>query len=98
MIYSQVAEKAAHLSERSALSDLFSIRHVDGFPSINGYRLGKSPDDKRHLQWNEINAAWGEVGQQTRPVSAAPRLSPPLCMTSVHAWREEYRIDYLTYE
>ncbi|CAM9424540.1 unnamed protein product [Laminaria digitata] len=59
----EVAEKAAHLSERSALSDLFSIRHMDGFPSINGYRLGKYPDDKRHLQWNEINAAWGELAR-----------------------------------
>lgn len=57
----QVAENAAHLSERSALSELFSIRHVDGFPSINGFRLGRAPDDKRRLHWNEINAAWGEV-------------------------------------
>ncbi|CAM9885045.1 unnamed protein product, partial [Hapterophycus canaliculatus] len=57
----EVAENATHLSERSALSDLFSIRHVDGFPSINGYRLGRAPDDKRRLHWNEINAAWGEV-------------------------------------
>lgn len=57
----QVAGKAAELADRSALSDLFSIRHMDGFPSINGYRLGRAPDDKRQLQWNEINAAWGEV-------------------------------------
>ncbi|CAN0325868.1 unnamed protein product [Ectocarpus fasciculatus] len=57
----EVAENAAHLSERSALSELFSIRHVDGFPSINGFRLGRTPDDKRRLHWNEINAAWGEV-------------------------------------
>lgn len=56
-----MAENAAHLSERSALSELFSIRHVDGFPSINGFRLGRAPDDKRRLHWNEINAAWGEV-------------------------------------
>ncbi|CAM9096533.1 unnamed protein product [Scytosiphon promiscuus] len=57
----EVAESATQLSERSALSDLFSIRHVDGFPSINGYRLGRAPDDKRRLHWNEINAAWGEA-------------------------------------
>eukprot|EP00903_Cladosiphon_okamuranus_P013201 g12313.t1 len=67
----EVAENAARLSERSALSDLFSIRHIDGFPSINGYRLGRAPDDKRRLHWNEINAAWGEAALLVRCVSNA---------------------------
>ncbi|CAM9738024.1 unnamed protein product [Ectocarpus sp. 6 AP-2014] len=67
----EVAENAAHLSERSALSELFSIRHVDGFPSINGFRLGRAPDDKRRLHWNEINAAWGEAVLLVRCVSNA---------------------------
>lgn len=56
-----MAEAASDLSGRSALGDLFLIRHIEGFPSINGYRLGRAPDDKRQLHWNEINAAWGEV-------------------------------------
>eukprot|EP00752_Nemacystus_decipiens_P008346 g7460.t1 len=67
----EVAENAARLSERSALSDLFSIQHMDGFPSINGYRLGRAPDDKRRLHWNEINAAWGEAVLLVRCVSNA---------------------------
>lgn len=71
--HDQVAEDAARLSERSALSDLFSIRHMDGFPSINGYRLGRAPDDKRRLHWNEINAAWGEVRKSREtPVRVLP--------------------------
>lgn len=70
LVTNQVAENAARLSERAALSDLFSIRHMDGFPSINGYRLGRAPDDKRRLHWNEINAAWGEVRwKEARSVS-----------------------------
>lgn len=57
----QVAKNASDLSERTALRELFSIRHDHGFPTINGYRLARAPDDKRRLHWNEINAAWGEV-------------------------------------
>lgn len=79
----QVAENATQLSERSALSDLFKIRHVDGFPSINGYRLGRAPDDKRRLHWNEINAAWGEVSFDRL---TGRRFQPLLCLSIPSVW------------
>lgn len=56
-----MAQAAQDLTERPALSDLFAFRHVDGFPSINGYRLGRVPDERKQLHWNEINAALGQV-------------------------------------
>ncbi|KAF2118377.1 autophagy protein Apg6-domain-containing protein [Lophiotrema nucula] len=47
------------LQRRSVYNDTFNITHDNHFATINGLRLGRLPNI--HVEWNEINAAWGQT-------------------------------------
>ncbi|CAM9414463.1 unnamed protein product [Choristocarpus tenellus] len=55
------AEEMADLSGQAVLRDTFVINNLNGFPVINGYRLVRVQDERKRLNWNEINAAWGQA-------------------------------------
>lgn len=46
------------LSKTNVLNATFHIWHTGSFATINGFRLGRLPDDP--VSWDEINAAWGQ--------------------------------------
>ncbi|KAK7400432.1 hypothetical protein VNO78_11639 [Psophocarpus tetragonolobus] len=47
------------LNETNVLNDAFPISHDGEFGTINNFRLGRLP--KIPVQWDEINAAWGQA-------------------------------------
>uniref|UniRef100_A0A914X6X1 Beclin 1 n=1 Tax=Plectus sambesii TaxID=2011161 RepID=A0A914X6X1_9BILA len=47
------------LSKTNVFNLTFHIWHSGRFGTINGFRLGRLPDDQ--VEWNEINAAWGQT-------------------------------------
>lgn len=47
------------LRNTNVYNDSFYIWHDGQFGTINGFRLGKLPDE--NVEWGEINAAWGQV-------------------------------------
>lgn len=47
------------LKKTNVFNDTFHIWHSDEFITINGFRLGRLPDYP--VEWNEINAAWGQT-------------------------------------
>ena len=47
------------LQRTNVYNDSFCIGHDGHFGTINGLRLGKLPD--HHVEWPEINAAWGQA-------------------------------------
>ena len=54
------AEQASNLLRRTnVLNDAFYIAPKGPFGTISGLRLGSMPDDP--VEWNEINAAWGQA-------------------------------------
>ncbi|KAF0687584.1 Aste57867_20703 [Aphanomyces stellatus] len=54
-------EQRMHAVRRmNVLNDAFYIWHKGPFGTISGFCLGRLP--RHHIDWNEINAAWGEVG------------------------------------
>ncbi|KAG9400243.1 autophagy protein 6 [Aphanomyces cochlioides] len=53
-------EQRVHTIRRmNVLNDAFYIWHKGPFGTINGFCLGRLA--RHHIDWNEINAAWGEV-------------------------------------
>jgi beclin 1 len=49
----------AKLSKTNVFNLTFHIWHSGHFGTINGFRLGRLPDDQ--VEWSEINAAWGQT-------------------------------------
>jgi beclin 1 len=47
------------LSSTNVYNDSFYIWHDGNFGTINGFRLGRLPEQQ--VDWPEINAAWGQV-------------------------------------
>ena len=47
------------LSSTNVYNDSFYIWHDGNFGTINGFRLGRLPEQQ--VEWPEINAAWGQV-------------------------------------
>ncbi|WOK91382.1 beclin-1-like protein [Canna indica] len=47
------------LKRTNVLNDAFSISHDGDFGTINNFRLGRLP--KIPVEWDEINAAWGQA-------------------------------------
>ena len=47
------------LQRTNVYNDTFCISHDGHFGTINGLRLGRLPT--RHVEWSEINAAWGQT-------------------------------------
>nr|CAB3225355.1 beclin-1 [Phallusia mammillata] len=47
------------LSKTNVFNATFHIWHQGHFGTINGFRLGRLPG--MHIEWTEINAAWGQV-------------------------------------
>ncbi|RHY28433.1 hypothetical protein DYB32_005984 [Aphanomyces invadans] len=53
-------ESRLHIIRRMNLwNDAFYIWHKGPFGTINGFCLGRLP--RHHIDWHEINAAWGDV-------------------------------------
>lgn len=52
-------EVLARLQATNVYADAFCIGHSGGIATINGLRLGRLPG--RPVEWNEINAAWGQT-------------------------------------
>lgn len=51
--------KHAQLNSISVLNDCFNIWHSGQFATMNGLRIGRHPSNQ--VDWNEINAALGDV-------------------------------------
>jgi beclin len=49
---------------RNVLTDMFVIGYNGPFGSINSFRMGQLPSV--HVEWNEINAGFGEAAQLTQ--------------------------------
>ncbi|SPO27833.1 related to Beclin 1 [Ustilago trichophora] len=52
-------ELLARLQSTNVYTDAFCIGHLGGIATINGLRLGRLPGQP--VEWNEINAAWGQT-------------------------------------
>ena len=52
-------ELLARLKSTNVYTDAFCIGHSGGIATINGLRLGRLPGES--VEWNEINAAWGQT-------------------------------------
>lgn len=52
-------ELLARLQATNVYTDAFCIGHSGGIATINGLRLGRLPGQP--VEWNEINAAWGQT-------------------------------------
>ena len=65
---------------RHRYNDVFHIYHDGHFGTISGFRLGNLPSQP--IDWNEVNAAWGQVSLVSAPTCA--RVCPRGCA------RDEY--------
>ena len=52
-------EQLTRLRKTNVFNATFHIWHSGYFGTINGFRLGRLPNDP--VDWNEINAAWGQT-------------------------------------
>lgn len=52
-------ELLSRLRSTNVYTDAFCIGHSGGIATINGLRLGRLPGQA--VEWNEINAAWGQT-------------------------------------
>ncbi len=52
---------------RRRYNDVFHIYHDGHFGTISGFRLGNLPSQP--IDWNEVNAAWGQVSLVSTPKS-----------------------------
>lgn len=52
-------ELLLRLQSTNVYTDAFCIGHSGGIATINGLRLGRLPGQS--VEWNEINAAWGQT-------------------------------------
>lgn len=59
MAVSHDRELLARLQATNVYTDAFCIGHSGGIATINGLRLGRLPGQT--VEWNEINAAWGQT-------------------------------------
>lgn len=57
----------------SVLSDVFHIWHDGPFGTISGFRLGRTPT--LQVEWDEINAAWGQAVLLLHTMAQTCRLS-----------------------
>lgn len=55
----RLASQYDMLSSTNVYNDSFYIWHDGNFGTINGFRLGRLPEQQ--IEWPEINAAWGQV-------------------------------------
>ncbi|KAF9971845.1 autophagy protein 6 [Actinomortierella ambigua] len=57
--YDYDARQLEKLHKANVYNDTFCISQDGGFATINGFRLGRLPDQP--VDWPEINAAWGQT-------------------------------------
>ncbi len=57
--YAHDQQQLEKLQRTNVYNDTFCIGHDGYFGTINGLRLGKTPEKK--VEWAEINAAWGQT-------------------------------------
>jgi beclin 1 len=55
----RLAEQDEQLRSTNVYNDSFYIWHDGSFGTINGFRLGRLPNQQ--VEWSEINAAWGQI-------------------------------------
>lgn len=81
-------QQLQRLQRTNVYNDTFCIGHDGYFGTINGLRLGRLPN--QHVDWPEINAAWGQTllllatvaerlnytfqGYRLRPIGSASRI------------------------
>ena len=53
------SDQLSQLRKTNIFNATFHIWHSGDFGTINGFRLGRLPNDP--VDWNEINAAWGQT-------------------------------------
>jgi beclin len=57
--YTHDQQQLERLQRTNVYNDTFCIGHDGQFVTINGLRLGRLPS--QHVEWAEINAAWGQT-------------------------------------
>ncbi|CAG8462654.1 13934_t:CDS:2 [Acaulospora colombiana] len=57
--YDHDARQLEKLQKTNVYNDTFCIGHDGHFGTINGFRLGRLPNQM--VEWSEINAAWGQT-------------------------------------
>ncbi|KAF9425700.1 autophagy protein 6 [Podila epigama] len=57
--YDYDSRQLEKLHKTNVYNDTFCIGHDGHFATINGFRLGRLPN--QHVDWPEINAAWGQT-------------------------------------
>lgn len=57
--YDHDVKQYERLQKTVVYNDAFCISHDGPFGTINGFRLGKL--STHQVEWNEINAAWGQT-------------------------------------
>ncbi|ORY07460.1 APG6-domain-containing protein [Basidiobolus meristosporus CBS 931.73] len=57
--YDHDARELERLQKTNVYNDTFNIGHDGHFGTINGFRLGRLPNQA--VEWSEINAAWGQT-------------------------------------
>ncbi|KAK9765277.1 Vacuolar protein sorting-associated protein atg6 [Basidiobolus ranarum] len=57
--YDHDARELERLQKTNVYNDTFNIGHDGHFGTINGFRLGRLPNQS--VEWSEINAAWGQT-------------------------------------
>lgn len=57
--YTHDQQQLERLQRTNVFNDTFCIGHDGFFVTINGLRLGRLPN--QHVEWAEINAAWGQA-------------------------------------
>ncbi|CAG8498538.1 9631_t:CDS:2 [Diversispora eburnea] len=57
--YDHDAKQLEKLQKTNVYNDTFCIGHDGHFGTINGFRLGRLPNQM--VDWSEINAAWGQT-------------------------------------
>lgn len=55
----RASQRLQLLKSTNVYNDAFKIGHDGSFGTISGFRLGRTPEV--HVEWDEINAAWGQA-------------------------------------
>ena len=75
----QIERTSAHLERlrhTNVYNDAFHIWHEGPFATISGFRLGRTPSCP--VEWDEINAAWGQAVLLLHTLAQVPHQLYPL--------------------
>jgi len=73
----RASQRLQLLRNTNVYNDAFKIWHDGPFGTISGFRLGRTPDQP--VEWDEINAAWGQAVLLLHTMAQACKLTFSSC-------------------